>query len=150
MGFHSPAALHSKRTAGLHITACPPHSCTHDERDDQGNLHDRAGKFSRKENNAPSGSLGDDAGDPKTPLSIAILNRPDPVGGFDLAVEAPTGRYYLLDGHPHREDGPAYEGRDGTQERRLSGELHRDGAPAVIHDDGTEEFWEHGQPVQLP
>ena len=110
MGFHSPAALHSKRTAGLHITACPPHSCTHDERDDQGNLHDRAGKFSRKENNAPSGSLGDDAGDPKTPLSIAILNRPDPVGGFDLAVEAPTGGTTFSTGTLTVRTGPPMKG----------------------------------------
>lgn len=121
-------------------------------RDDQGNLHDRSGKFARKENSAPSGSLGDDvvSGPARTPLSIEVLDHPHPEGGFDLAVEAPTGRHYLLDGRPHREDGPAYEGRDGTQEWRVDGMLHRDGAPAVIHDDGTEEFWEHGRLVLFP
>lgn len=108
-----------------------------------------AGQFTAKHNTRPSGDLATTASD-RIPLSIAVLDHPDPAGGFDLAVEAPTGRHYLRDGVAHREDGPAYEGRDGTQEWRQNGELHRDGAPAIIHDDGTQEFWEHGLPLALP
>ncbi|WP_433673909.1 hypothetical protein [Microbacterium gorillae] len=109
-------------------------------RDVQGNLHDRAGKFATKTNSRPAESLSPA---PEAP-AIILFDVADPSGGFDVAVDAPTGRYYLRGGHPHREDGPAYEGLDGTQEWRVDGELHRDGAPAVIHDDGSEEFWEHG------
>jgi len=118
--------------------------------DDHGNLHDRTGKFTRKVGAAPSGSLTPDEVNTQYPLSIAILPEPDPNGGYDLAVDAPTGRYFLRDGQPHREDGPAYEGRDGTKEWRVDGALHRPGgAPAVIHDDGSEELWEHGEPIAL-
>lgn len=113
-------------------------------RDEKGNLHDRRGLFAMKSNSRQADALA-----PETDQSaIMLLRTPDPDGGFDLALDAPTGRYYLRDGHPHREDGPAYEGADGTQEWRVDGELHREGAPAVIREDGTTEFWEHGELVR--
>jgi hypothetical protein len=41
----------------------------------------------------------------------------------------------------HREDGPAYEGSNGTKKWYLNGELHREDGPAVEWFDGSEEWW---------
>ena len=49
-------------------------------------------------------------------------------------------RYYNDAGHFHREDGPAYEGADGTKEWWINGELHREDGPAVEWADGT-KMW---------
>jgi len=40
----------------------------------------------------------------------------------------------------HREDGPAFEGRNGSEEWYLNGELHREDGPAIEHADGN-KFW---------
>lgn len=118
-------------------------------RDSQGNLHSSTGRFTGKANRPPEAALGEPARDaPRpaalVPLSIHVNRDPDKNGGYQIAVEAPTGRRYLRGTQLHRDNGPAYEGRDGTQEWWKNGELHRDGAPAVIHDDGAEEWWEDG------
>jgi hypothetical protein len=117
-------------------------------RDHKGNLHGRQGRFTHKGNSRPADQLREPSERAHTLDTIRLLPDYDPRGGFDVSVDAPTGRYYLREGHPHREDGPAYEGSDGTLEWRIGGELHRDSGPAVIHDDGTEEFWEHGHLVR--
>lgn len=113
-----------------------------------------SGQFRGKNNDAPDGSLGDDGapGAPNGPLKVTLLPEPDPQGGFDVRIEAPTGRHYLRGSVPHREDGPAYEGNDGSEVYYQNGELHRDPAegPAVIDEyDGKqiEEFYSHGQLV---
>lgn len=77
---------------------------------------------------------------------MVILDEPDPVGGFDTAVSAPTGEYYLRDGVQHRLDGPSYEGVDGSQEWRRNGELSREDGPAVV-DGEYEEHWVEGVPL---
>ena len=107
------------------------------------------GRFAGKQNAAPAGSLG---GAPIGPLKVSILAEPDPSGGFDTQVDAPTGRHFLRDSVPHREDGPAYEGRDGSEAWYRNGKLHRDpqDGPAVIdefEDESIEEFYENGQLV---
>lgn len=113
------------------------------------------GQFSSKNNDAPAGSLGNTSnapGAPMGPLKVTLLPEPDPRGGFDTRVDAPTGRHYLRGNVPHREDGPAYEGNDGSEVYYQHGELHRDPAdgPAVIDEyegDLVEEFYSHGQLV---
>ena len=44
----------------------------------------------------------------------------------------------------HREDGPAYERRDGTKRYYRDGLLHRENGPAVIRPDGTRLWFRHG------
>lgn len=51
-----------------------------------------------------------------------------------------------LRGRPHhREDGPAYEGANGTKAWYRDGSLHREDGPAVEWPNGTREWFEHGQ-----
>lgn len=115
--------------------------------------HPRAatGKWTDKVNDAPSGELTH--GDAEIgPLKVSILPEPDPRGGFDTQVDAPSGRHFLRGSVPHREDGPAYEGRDGSEAWYQNGQLHRDpqDGPAVIDEyenEPIEEFYEHGQLV---
>lgn len=47
---------------------------------------------------------------------------------------------HFKNGKLHREDGPAFESKDGTRVWYLNGELHRDNEPAVEYPDGT-KFW---------
>lgn len=113
------------------------------------------GQFRGKNNDAPTDSLGAGSiapGAPDGPMKVIILGEPDPHGGFDTRVDAPSGRHYLRGNVPHREDGPAYEGNDGSEVYYQNGELHRDphDGPAVIDEyDGepVQEFYEHGQLV---
>ena len=108
-------------------------------------LHPRGGggRFTNKSHSAPSLALSAPA--PVEPVfEVQTLDAPDPAGGFDMSVDAPTGRRYLADGKLHRLDGPAYVGKDGTQEWYVHGELHRDGGPAVVAD-GGEEWYDHGR-----
>ena len=105
----------------------------------------RGGRFAKRHNDAPSGELGHAGNLSNEPLNVTVLPEPDPAGGFDTLVEAPTGRHYLRQGVQHREDGPAYEGRDGSEKWIRDGQLHRDPeeGPALI-EDGYEEFYEAG------
>jgi hypothetical protein len=48
---------------------------------------------------------------------------------------------WKLDGKPHRTDGPAYIGVNGTQEWYRDNKLHRTDGPAVIRADGTQEWY---------
>jgi len=116
--------------------------------DDKGNLHDGAGRFEEKRNSAPAGGLAAGGGsDELRPLAMIRFDPPGP-GGYDLAVDAPTGRSYLRHGVLHREDGPAYEGLDGTKEWRRNGRLHRVEGPAVESDDYV-AFWRDGEAVAV-
>lgn len=45
----------------------------------------------------------------------------------------------------HREDGPAYERRDGYKEWRLLNRLHREDGPAIEWPSGTKEWFRDGQ-----
>lgn len=109
--------------------------------------HARAtdGKWAPKRNDAPKGALSHGAALNDKPLSVKILPVPDPDGGYDTLVEAPTGRHYLREGVQHREDGPAYIGRDGSERWFQNGQLHRDptDGPALL-EDGYSEFYEGG------
>jgi hypothetical protein len=41
----------------------------------------------------------------------------------------------------HREDGPAFEGYDGSKEWRINGKLHREDGPAIEWSNGHKEWW---------
>lgn len=106
-----------------------------------------AGQFAGKDNSAPTGGLDPNAlTRPPAKFDVEILDSPDPVGGFDTRVEAPTGARYLRNGKLHRQDGPAYEGRDGAEGWYQDGQLHRDPqeGPALV-EDGHGEFYADGQ-----
>lgn len=109
------------------------------------------GQFRSQENSAPDSELTGDPAEPG-PLSVHHYDEPDPKGGFDTTVNAPTGKHFLRGNVPHREDGPAYAGLDGSEAWYQYGQLHRDPAdgPAVIDEfegEPVEEFYEHGQLV---
>ena len=44
-------------------------------------------------------------------------------------------------GKLHREDGPAFEGVDGSKWWCLNGKSHREDGPAIIWADGTKAWW---------
>jgi hypothetical protein len=44
----------------------------------------------------------------------------------------------------HREDGPAYEGYNGTKEWWLNGKLHREDGPAVEWSNGSKYWYLNG------
>ena len=52
---------------------------------------------------------------------------------------------WRLNGHLHREDGPAYIWADGTQSWWQNGQLHRTDGPARIWHDGDQEWWIEGR-----
>ncbi len=52
-----------------------------------------------------------------------------------------------LDGHLHREDGPALEAANGSKEWFLNGYLHRSDGPAVEWADGSVDWWFNGNQV---
>jgi hypothetical protein len=51
------------------------------------------------------------------------------------------------DGQPHRDDGPAISGADGTLEWYRHGRLHRADGPAYIDANGSEEWWIDGDEI---
>ena len=53
-------------------------------------------------------------------------------------------RWYL-NGHLHREDGPAIEYLDGNKVWYLNGKLHRLDGPAFEHKNGTKEWYLNGK-----
>jgi hypothetical protein len=52
-----------------------------------------------------------------------------------------------LNGKNHRQDGPAYEGFDGTKKWWLNGQWHRVDGPAWEGFDGTKKWWLNGKLV---
>ena len=58
------------------------------------------------------------------------------------------GKYYYKDKSMitlHREDGPAFEGSNGSKEWRIDGKLHREDGPAVEWRDGTVNWYLNGE-----
>ena len=56
-----------------------------------------------------------------------------------------TKLYYNDKDQLHREDGPAYEGADGTKEWWINGQPHREDGPAIEWFDGTKEWFINGK-----
>ena len=55
--------------------------------------------------------------------------------------------YWYLDGQLHREDGPAFEGSNGTKNWYLKGKLHREDGPAYVWGDGKKSWWINGSQI---
>ncbi len=70
-----------------------------------------------------------------------LADQPQP----EMAIERDGTRVWRLDGHLHRDGGPAVTCPDGTEQWWQHGQLHRDGGPALSCPDGTEQWWQHGQ-----
>jgi hypothetical protein len=54
---------------------------------------------------------------------------------------------WLVNGQPHRTDGPAYIAKDGYQAWWVNGKRHRTDGPAVIWHDGDHEWFINGVDV---
>lgn len=52
--------------------------------------------------------------------------------------------FYLLNGLPHRDDGPAIEHLNGTKTYHKHGKFHRLDGPAVIYADGRQSYYIEG------
>ena len=46
---------------------------------------------------------------------------------------------------PHREDGPAFEGSNGSKEWKINGSRHREDGPAVVWWDGGKRWYLNGE-----
>src|ERR1035437_8732535 len=58
------------------------------------------------------------------------------------AIESPDGtQEWWLCGKRHREDGPAVEGKNGFKAWFVHEKMHRQDGPAVEDDHGREEYW---------
>jgi hypothetical protein len=52
---------------------------------------------------------------------------------------------WLLNGEPHRVDGPAMKYTDGNSHWYLNGKRHRDDGPAIERANGHKEWWKDGK-----
>lgn len=52
---------------------------------------------------------------------------------------------WFVHGERHREDGPAFEYADGFKEWYLHNKRHREDGPAVENSDGSNEWWAYGE-----
>ena len=52
---------------------------------------------------------------------------------------------WYIDGKRHREDGPAYEGSDGTKEWYINGLCHREDGPAIEYKDRAVYWFINGK-----
>tara|TARA_R110000868_G_scaffold99024_4_gene272664 strand:- start:19764 stop:20024 length:261 start_codon:yes stop_codon:yes gene_type:complete len=57
-------------------------------------------------------------------------------------------KVWYLNDLRHREDGPAYEGADGTKFWYLNGELHREDGPSIEFYNGYKEWFYHGKRIE--
>jgi len=55
---------------------------------------------------------------------------------------------YWVNGEKHRKNGkPAIQWRDGHEEYWVNGQLHRESGPAVIYSNGKTEYWINGKQI---
>jgi hypothetical protein len=60
-----------------------------------------------------------------------------------IEIRSNGSKYYYKDKSMitlHREDGPAFEGMDGSKEWRINGKLHREDGPAIEWSDGRKTW----------
>jgi len=62
-----------------------------------------------------------------------------------LKIDELGNRFWILDGKLHREDGPAYEGYNGSKAWRINDKLHRDNGAAIEWSDGTKSWYLDGK-----
>jgi hypothetical protein len=60
---------------------------------------------------------------------------------YRIVINSQGDKFYLnAENKYHREEGPALEFADGTNEWRINGKIHREDGPAVIYSDG-QKIW---------
>ena len=64
---------------------------------------------------------------------------------YTVRVDTDGDKYWYLNGKPHREDGPAYEGSNGNKAWYLNGKRHREDGPAIEYASGTKEWYLNGK-----
>ena len=69
------------------------------------------------------------------------MNKPE------CKVYANGDKRWVLNGEPHREDGPAVERAAGHKAWYVNGKLHREDGPAVELADGDKSWWLNGEVV---
>jgi hypothetical protein len=65
-----------------------------------------------------------------------------------IEINSNGSKYYYKDKSMitlHREDGPAFEGSNGSKEWRINGKLHREDGPAIVWWDGTKSWALNGE-----
>jgi hypothetical protein len=65
-----------------------------------------------------------------------------------IEINSNGSKYYYKDKSMitlHREDGPAFEGMDGSKEWRINGKLHREDGPAIEWGGGDKSWWLNGE-----
>ena len=77
----------------------------------------------------------------KTAINFKRYIKNDPSQIREIGFYVNGTKYWLLNGHNHREDGPAIERSDGTKSWYLNGNLHREDGPARMWSDGTKDFY---------
>ena len=79
---------------------------------------------------------------------ISIKNWDEVPKDYTGIVECPITlqTHWYLNGHCHREDGPAVEYKNGTKQWYLNGKCHREGGPAIEYPDGTKWWYLNGLP----
>jgi len=55
---------------------------------------------------------------------------------------------WILNGHLHREDGPAIENTNGSKAWFIYNQLHRLDGPAIEWSNGDTEWWYHGEEIK--
>lgn len=65
--------------------------------------------------------------------------------GYEYTKYSEGTEYWFLNGHPHREDGPAIKESNGYEAWYLNGKRHCADGPAVKYKGGTVEYWLEGK-----
>ena len=56
-------------------------------------------------------------------------------------------KYWHVNGMLHREDGPAYEGFNGTKQWWINNQRHRTDGPAIEWHDGYKQWFYYGKQI---
>jgi hypothetical protein len=62
----------------------------------------------------------------------------------EMSLNIFGSKVWQLNGEYHREDGPAFEKKNGYKSWWLNGQRHRTDGPAVVNHDGEKEWWLNG------
>jgi len=63
-------------------------------------------------------------------------------------ISSTGNKWWYLDDHLHREDGPAVEYDDGTKYWYFHGQCHRLDGPAQEYTDGSKFWWYYGKYIK--
>ena len=60
---------------------------------------------------------------------------------YTVRVRSNGSKFWYLNGHLHREDGPAIEYSDGDKYWYLNGQCHREDGPAIEYSSGSKAWF---------